>query len=94
MIKLNHVEGKKKADIMLYALSTCGWCKKTKNILNQLGVAYDYINVDELSDEEAAKVEEEQVKKWNPAATYPTLVINNKRAEVDFNEGTIEGLSE
>jgi glutaredoxin-like protein NrdH len=54
MIAKKHVDGKSAGEIMLYALSTCGWCKKTKDILSKLGVAYDYINVDELSEAEAA----------------------------------------
>lgn len=92
MIEKKHIDGKNKGDILLYALSTCGWCRKTKEILKKLDVAYDYINVDELTDAESTKLENEEVKKWNPAATYPTLVINHKRAEIDFNEGTIKGL--
>jgi len=27
---MTHVDGKNKGKIMLYALSTCVWCKKTK----------------------------------------------------------------
>lgn len=93
MIAKKHVDGKSQGEIMLYALSTCGWCKKAKEILNKSGVAYDYINVDELSDAEATEIEEKEVKKWNPAATYPTLVINHQRAEIDFRAGKIAGLS-
>lgn len=93
MAQKTHVDGKSQGEIMLYALSTCGWCKKAKEILGKLGVAYDYIYVDQLSDAEATEVEEKEVKKWNPAATYPTLVINHKKAEIDFRAGKIEGLS-
>ena len=27
---------------MLYALSTCQWCHKTKVLLEELGIAFDY----------------------------------------------------
>ena len=93
MVEKTHVDGKSSGEIMLYALSTCGWCKKAKEILNKLGVAYDYINVDQLSEAESTEIEEKEVKKWNPAATYPTLVINHQRVEIDFRAGKIEGLS-
>jgi glutaredoxin-like protein NrdH len=93
MIGKKHVDGKSAGEIMLYALSTCGWCRKAKEILNKLGVAYDYINVDELSEAESAAVEEKEVKKYNSAATYPTLVINHQRAEIDFRAGKIAGLN-
>ena len=33
---------------MLYALSTCVWCRRTKQLLDQLGVEYDYVDVDLL----------------------------------------------
>jgi glutaredoxin len=93
MVEKTHVNGKSSGEIMLYALSTCGWCKKAKEILNKLGVAYDYINVDQLSEAESLEIEEKEVKKWNLAATYPTLVINHQRAEIDFRAGKIEGLN-
>jgi glutaredoxin-like protein NrdH len=32
------VPGKKKADIMLFALSTCVWCGKTKKLLDDMGL--------------------------------------------------------
>jgi glutaredoxin len=92
MIEKIHVDGKKKGDILLYALSTCGWCRKTKNLLNEIGVAYDYIDVDELSDEESTKLENEVLKKWNPDCTYPTIVINNKRSINKFSESKLREL--
>jgi glutaredoxin-like protein NrdH len=80
-----HVEEKNKRDIMLYAISTCGWCKKTKSLLNRLGVEYRYINVDLLDKAEKEKIQEE-VRKWNPKRNYSTIVINNKKCIVGFKE--------
>ena len=40
-MELKHVPGKDKGKIMLYALSTCGWCQKVKRFLNNLGVEYN-----------------------------------------------------
>jgi hypothetical protein len=37
-----HVPGKKSRRIMLYALSTCGWCHKTKKLLDDLGVVKQF----------------------------------------------------
>ena len=51
-----HVEGEDRGDVMLYALSTCGWCKKTKALLQELGVAYKYVDVDQLDLEELEEV--------------------------------------
>jgi glutaredoxin len=85
---LNHVAGKKKGKIMLYALSTCGWCKKTKALLNELGVEYDYTDVDLLKgDEQAATVKE--IIKFNPESNFPTIVINSQKCIVGFKENDI-----
>jgi glutaredoxin-like protein NrdH len=87
MLQVEHVEGEKKGKIMLYALSTCGWCRKTKELLNELDVEYEYIYVDllEYEDKDTAM---DQVKKWNPKRSFPTLVIDDK-CIVGFKEDGI-----
>ena len=85
---VEHVDGKKVGKLMLYALSTCGWCAKTKDLLRTLGVAFDYIYVDLLEGPEQDAVME-QVEKWNPKGSFPTLVINDSRSIVGFREDEI-----
>lgn len=75
-------------DVMLYALSTCIWCKKTKKLLDTLGVEYRFIWVDQLSGAEEDEVMA-QVKKHNPECTFPTLVVDGKRCIVGFKEPEI-----
>ncbi len=89
MNRAHHVEGERKAKIMLYALSTCIWCRKVKNLLNKLGVEYNYIDVDLLGSEDKTKVMEE-VKKYNPLCTFPTLVINDDKCIVGYKEDKIK----
>jgi glutaredoxin-like protein NrdH len=85
---VNHVAGRKKGQVMLYALSTCGWCKKTRELLEQLGVDYDYTYVDLLRGEEQSIVIKE-IQKYNPACSFPTLVIDSKKCIVGFKEDEI-----
>lgn len=82
-----HVDGKKNGRVMLYALSTCVWCRMTKKLLTDLGVDFSYVFVDLLqgSDRDAAINE---VKRWNPAGSFPTLVIDDKSI-VGFQEELI-----
>jgi glutaredoxin-like protein NrdH len=88
-----HVQGKKSGQIMLYALSTCGWCQKTKKLLDELGVEYDYEYVDNLHGEEREKAIKE-VSVWNPDCNFPTMVINNETCIVGYREDEIrEALS-
>ena len=85
---MKQVTGKKKGDVLLYALSTCGWCRKTKDLLGDLGVEYRYIDVD-LLDSEAKSEAIKEITDWNPRCSFPTLVINNDRCIVGYQAGKI-----
>ncbi|HNX40308.1 MAG TPA: glutaredoxin family protein [Methanothrix sp.] len=76
-MKFEHVAGKDKGKVRLFALSTCIWCKKTREFLSSLGIAFDYIYVDLLKGEERAEAISE-VKKYNSSLSFPTLVIGEK----------------
>ena len=76
-MNFEHIAGKDKGKINLYALSTCIWCKKTKDLLSSLGVGYDYVFVDLLIGKEREEAIE-QVKHYNPSCSFPTLVIGEK----------------
>ena len=87
-MNVEHVPGNNVGHMMLYALSTCPWCQKTKKLLNELGVEYYYIDVDYLDGAEKEQVMND-VKKWNPACSFPTLVLNDKKCIVGFKENEI-----
>lgn len=82
-----HVAGEKKGEILLYALSTCGWCRKVKELLNSMKVEYDYIDVDEVPREEKQQIMDD-VRAHNPQCSFPTVVINNS-CIVGFKEDRI-----
>jgi glutaredoxin len=89
MAKTTAVAGKNnRRRVLLYALSTCVWCQKTKKLLGRLEVAYHYIDVDLLRgrDEEEAM---EEVKRLNPNCTFPTMVIDGKEVIAGFKESEI-----
>ena len=82
------VPGENKVKIKLYALSTCGWCQKTKKLLDDMGVAYEYEYVDHLHGNEREKTIQE-ITNWNPSCSFPTIVINNERCIVGYKEDEI-----
>ncbi len=84
-----HIPGKKSGPIMLYALSTCGWCQKTKKLLDDLGVEYDYEYVDRLNGDEREKAIQE-VTAWNSSFSFPTLVLDNEKCIVGYKENEIK----
>jgi glutaredoxin-like protein NrdH len=88
-MEVKHIEGKNRGKIVLYALSTCVWCKKTKRLLNHLGVAYDYVDVDLLDEAEKDKIKKE-IMRWNPRTSFPTIVIDDNKCVVGFDEKKIK----
>jgi glutaredoxin len=87
------INGRPVGALRLFTLSTCGWCRKTKGLLNELGVAYEYVDVD-LLDAEAAQTLREEVRQWNPNCSFPTLVVNDTECVVGFQEGKLRALTE
>ncbi len=86
-MKFEHVDGRDHGKVVLFALSTCGWCAKTKQLLTDLGVAYDYLYVDLVGRDEQKEVVEE-VEKYNPALSFPTVIVGD-RTIVGFHEDQI-----
>jgi glutaredoxin-like protein NrdH len=82
-----HVEGKDAGRIVLYALSTCPWCRRTKALLQELGVAYDFLDVDLLDAAEESKIKPDVLKN-NPRYSFPTIVIGDK-VIIGFKEDEI-----
>ncbi len=64
-------------DVKVYALSTCIHCRNAKKYLDECGVKYQCVHVDELSGDERKQTVQE-IKKLNPAVSFPTIVIKNK----------------
>jgi glutaredoxin len=83
-----HVNGRKKGTVMLYALSTCQWCNRTKELLRELGIEFDYSYVDLLEGKEQDEAMD-AVERFNPSGSFPTLVINDKKCIVGFREQEI-----
>ncbi len=63
--------------VFVYALSTCGHCRNAKRLLDSKNVEYDSVDVDLLPRDEMKKTLEE-VRKVNPQAAFPTIVIGDK----------------
>ncbi|TKJ28429.1 MAG: NrdH-redoxin [Chloroflexi bacterium B3_Chlor] len=62
--------------VKLYALSTCGWCRKTKRFLDANNVDYEYEYVDLLTGNDKVRALAE-VEQYNPRKSFPTVVVQN-----------------
>jgi glutaredoxin len=74
--------------VVLYALSTCGWCKKAKRFLDDNDVEYELTYVDLLKGEKKDQALV-QIKKWNPRRSFPTIVIDDKEGIRGFKEARL-----
>lgn len=75
--------------VLFYGLSTCIWCRRTRQFLESNNVAFDFVYVDLLqgAEREAAV---EQVRRWNPSVSFPTLVIDGKRCIIGYRPEEIQ----
>ena len=83
------VEGSNtKNKVFLYTLSTCGWCKKTKELLKEKGVAYEYLDLDKCSkeDQKTAIVE---LKAKNLPVAFPIIIVNDDKVIQGFKKDNI-----
>lgn len=75
--------------ITLYALSTCIHCKNARKFLEDSNVDFDSVYVDTLQGEERKDTISE-IKKHNPACSFPTLLIDGDRVVVGFRKDEIK----
>lgn len=74
--------------VKLYTLSTCSHCKSTKKLLADCTIKYEVFDVDLLEGDERKAILED-VKKFNPKCSFPTIIIGNK-VIVGFKEKDIK----
>lgn len=87
---VTHVKGESKGHVFVYTLSNCAWCRKTKQLLNTMGVEYSYIDADLVERKDRQKLME-TIEKWNPACIFPTVIINETCIN-DSDEYTIRAM--
>jgi glutaredoxin-like protein NrdH len=75
--------------VMFYGLSTCIWCKRTRQFLEEQGVAFDFVYVDLLKGQERAEALE-QIRQWNPATSFPTVVVDDSLYVVGYKPERIK----
>ena len=77
-MKTVKVSGKNnKHHVLMYAISTCGWCKRAKQFLNDNNVQYEYIDIDLRSSEDKQTIRKD-IQSHGGQLVYPTIIIDNK----------------
>jgi glutaredoxin len=74
--------------VTIYSLSTCSHCKAAKKFLGECTIKYEFVEVDQLEGDERRAIIED-VKKFNPRCSFPTIIIGEK-VIVGFKEKEIK----
>jgi len=83
MVKVRDKNDKHK--VLVYALSTCAWCKLTKRFLKDNHIAYSYVDVDLCSDEDRKKIMEDVIRRGGRPA-YPIVIVDDRSLIIGFHE--------
>jgi glutaredoxin len=84
------VQGKnKKHRVLIYAISTCAWCKMTKQFLKDNGVEYEYVDIDLCNEEDREKIRSDILKKGG-SLSYPTVIVDDKILITGFRKDKIK----
>ena len=65
--------------LTLFALSTCGFCRKAMEMLDEFSVTYQYIYIDKASTADKRIIKDFVKEQFSATLSYPFLVIDNSR---------------
>lgn len=89
----NHEAGEKKGcKITVYALSTCGFCKRALAFLRDNSVDFEFVYVDKLDKETRDDVVEKLKERFNRRVAFPFLIVDGEECMVGFNTEKYENL--
>ena len=84
------VQGKKNEHkVVVYALSTCVWCKMTKQYLKDNDIAFEFINVDMTEPEEKEQIHQQILNKGGNLS-YPTTIVDDKTLITGFRKDQLK----
>ena len=89
-MQFSKVSGKKNDHkVTVYALSTCVWCKMTKQFLSDSDVSYEFVDVDLLDEDDKHKVHETITSKGG-SLSYPTTIVDDKTVITGFRKDKLK----
>jgi glutaredoxin-like protein NrdH len=89
-MQFSKVAGKKNNHkVILYALSTCVWCRMTKQYLKDNDIEYEYLEVDLLDESDKGKVHQTILEKGG-TLSYPTTIIDDKTVITGYRKDQLK----
>jgi glutaredoxin-like protein NrdH len=78
-----------KHKVILYALSTCVWCKMTKDFLKENNVEFEYIDVDLCEEEEKQRIRQ-LIQNKGGSLSYPTTIVDDNVVITGFRKDQLK----
>jgi glutaredoxin-like protein NrdH len=89
-MQFSKVSGQKRQHkVILYALSTCAWCKLTKQFLKDNDIEYEYVDVDLCEEEDKQKIRQHIQSKGGPLS-YPTVIVDDNMLITGFRKDKLK----
>jgi glutaredoxin-like protein NrdH len=63
--------------VLMYAISTCMWCKRAKQFLNDHNVEYTYVDVDLCTPEDRETIRHEILARGG-RLVYPAILVDDR----------------
>jgi glutaredoxin len=63
--------------VLMYTLSTCPWCRKTKQFFMDKNIPFDFVDYDVVSDEEQDRIVAD-MRKHTSNISFPYVVIGDR----------------
>jgi glutaredoxin-like protein NrdH len=85
-----HVEGvHTEHTVLLYALSTCIWCKKTRQMLEDEGITFDFVYVDLVEPDERREIRA-RIRELSPSTSFPATIVDEKDCIIGYKPDQIK----
>ncbi len=89
-MQFSKVQGKhNKHKVIVYALSTCVWCKMTKKYLKDNDIEFEYVDVDLREEEDKQKIRQHIQNKGGPLS-YPTTIVDDNVLITGFRKDLLK----
>jgi glutaredoxin-like protein NrdH len=89
-MKTTRVHGKNiQHKVLLYAISTCAWCRRAKSLLESSSIEFEYVYVD-LSSEEDRKEIYKDIEKRGGRSAFPVIIVDDHILINGFHEDQIK----
>ncbi len=75
--------------VTIYALSTCVWCKMTKQYLKDNNVEFEYLDVD-LSNAEEKEQARQKILSKGGSLSYPTTIVDDQKVITGFRKDLLK----